>query len=255
MNELLNIDALRDKQVRTGARGQDRLRAGMPLQQARKQWLAVSNQARQPSTLPAHNAAHPAADTHLASQQEEDGQHGSVPGAVDEHGRQQVARPHVRKAQQEAQGGKLRYGLNWATVVSKGCGFALALPRLTKPVRGLACTCIAAKVAPGPRKAIGCTHKLPQASPSHPAVHTWGKSRGVRCTMPKATEESATAAGTGIHLVRLRGGSGWLRGRSGFVPGYAEGRHPASALPAGASPSPLCGQTNPCPPGQQEVRC
>lgn len=41
----------------------------------------------------------------LRGQQEEDGEHRAVPGAVDEHGRQQVAGPHVGKAQQEAKRG------------------------------------------------------------------------------------------------------------------------------------------------------
>lgn len=46
----------------------------------------------------------------LGGQQEEDGEHRAVPGAVDEHGRQQVAGADIGKAQQEAQGSQLQAG-------------------------------------------------------------------------------------------------------------------------------------------------
>ena len=50
-------------------------------------------------------------DVHpLAGQQEEDGQHAAVPGAVDEHGGQQVAGAHVAEPQQEAQRSQLQMG-------------------------------------------------------------------------------------------------------------------------------------------------
>lgn len=46
----------------------------------------------------------------LRGQEEQDGEHAAVPGAVDEDGGQQVARPHVGEAQQEAQRDQLLIG-------------------------------------------------------------------------------------------------------------------------------------------------
>lgn len=134
----------------------------------------------------------------LARQEEEYCEHSAVPSAVYEHGGQQVAGPHIAEPQQEAKGGELQQrgqaawsaGGQWKVInacAESGTPWHVA-PGWLPYAWHRACMPDSSRPAT----------QLPQLASS---THTCGKSRGVRCTMPNATDETATAAGTGIHLV------------------------------------------------------